>query len=193
MYSELMCHSSGFRWDPIMKRITASDEVWEDYFKAHQKNRSLRNQTFIDYEDLKIAVGNRIATGKFSISLGDDTDATTYMVEESESGALNDLVYNKNSDAFIPAGDESSFQGYSPPPSFLPFEGTNVGVLNNNVKTNTRSSATGKRNRNEFERNNSLTDDISEADVRKSIGSIATNFNKMYSLMEKRESRDTEC
>lgn len=40
MYSELMRHSSGFGWDPIMKRITASDEVWEDYFKV-------RNYTLI--------------------------------------------------------------------------------------------------------------------------------------------------
>nr|GLL17348.1 uncharacterized protein LOC109154905 [Ipomoea trifida] len=32
-FSELMRHSSGFGWDPITKRFTASDEVWEDYLK----------------------------------------------------------------------------------------------------------------------------------------------------------------
>nr|GLL33612.1 uncharacterized protein At2g29880-like [Ipomoea trifida] len=33
-FSKLMRHSSGFGWDPITKRFTASNEVWEDYLKA---------------------------------------------------------------------------------------------------------------------------------------------------------------
>ena len=62
---------------------------------------------------------------------------------------------------------------------------------------NNGSSASKKRNRIELEKNNSSTNDVSEAEVLKrlslGIGSIATDFNKMYSLMEKRESRDKEC
>ena len=33
-YTELMRHSSGFGWDPITRRFTASEEVWEDYLKV---------------------------------------------------------------------------------------------------------------------------------------------------------------
>ena len=33
-YSKLMRHSSGFGWDPITKKFTATEEVWEDYFKV---------------------------------------------------------------------------------------------------------------------------------------------------------------
>lgn len=33
-YSQLMRFNSGFGWDPVAKKFTASDEVWEDYFKV---------------------------------------------------------------------------------------------------------------------------------------------------------------
>jgi hypothetical protein len=144
---------------------------------------------------LQIAVGNGCATGKNSIGLGDETEATTYQVEDTEHGTINDLVYNKNADAFILATDEFSYEAYIPPVSPLPF-----GDMNEQVppaSKNTANSATGKRNRQEFEKKNSSTEAITEADVMKrlssGIGSIASNFNKMYDLMEKRESRDTEC
>ena len=29
-----MLFNSGFGWDPITKKFTASDEVWEEYFKV---------------------------------------------------------------------------------------------------------------------------------------------------------------
>lgn len=31
-YSKLMRHNSGFGWDHVTKKFTASDEVWDDYF-----------------------------------------------------------------------------------------------------------------------------------------------------------------
>lgn len=34
-YSKLMLFNSGFGWDPITKKFTAPNEVWEDYFKVH--------------------------------------------------------------------------------------------------------------------------------------------------------------
>ena len=33
-YSRLMLFNSGFGWDPITKKFTAPDEVWEEYFKV---------------------------------------------------------------------------------------------------------------------------------------------------------------
>ncbi|CAI9782929.1 unnamed protein product [Fraxinus pennsylvanica] len=34
-YSKLMRHDSGFGWDHVTKKFTASDEVWDDYFMSH--------------------------------------------------------------------------------------------------------------------------------------------------------------
>jgi hypothetical protein len=146
---------------------------------------------------LQIAVGNGCATGKNSIGLGDETEATTYQVEDIEHCPINDLVYNKNVDAFIIATDESSYEAYIPPVSPLPFGDMNEQVpLENIISKNTASSATGKRSRQEFEKKNSSTEAITQADIMKrlssGISSIFTNFNKMYDLMEKIESRDIE-
>ena len=33
-FSQLMRHSFGFGWDPVTKKFTASDEIWEDYLKV---------------------------------------------------------------------------------------------------------------------------------------------------------------
>ncbi|KAL6279790.1 hypothetical protein ACE6H2_016671 [Prunus campanulata] len=59
-FTQLMRHSSGFGWDSVSKKFTATEEVWQDYFK----------------------IGNGTAAGKNSIGLGDDTDARTYEVGE---------------------------------------------------------------------------------------------------------------
>ncbi|CAN6685455.1 unnamed protein product [Malus baccata var. baccata] len=69
---QLFRHSSGFGWDPVTKKFTASDEVWEGFLR-----------TFADYKDLMTVFGDGTAKGNNSIGLGDDTDATTYRVEES--------------------------------------------------------------------------------------------------------------
>ena len=33
-YCKLLNCNSGFGWDPVTKKFTAPDEVWEDYFKV---------------------------------------------------------------------------------------------------------------------------------------------------------------
>ncbi|CAN6720245.1 unnamed protein product [Malus baccata var. baccata] len=83
---QLFRHSSGVGWDPITKKFTASDEVWEGFLR-----------TFTDYEDLMTVFGDGTAKGNNSIGLGDDTDATTYTVEESRPIRVNE----------IPSPDES--------------------------------------------------------------------------------------
>ncbi|KAL5861473.1 hypothetical protein ACOSQ4_002769 [Xanthoceras sorbifolium] len=75
-YSELMHHSSGFGWDPVTKKFNASDE-------SHTTHKNYCTDTTPDYEDLRIAIGNGTAVGRHSIGLGDDTDARTFGVEES--------------------------------------------------------------------------------------------------------------
>lgn len=71
--------------DPETKKFTALEEIWDDYFKSHPKHEHYRIDTFEDYEDLRIAVGNGTATGKYSMGLGDDTDARTLEVEGTRS------------------------------------------------------------------------------------------------------------
>ncbi|KAH6776319.1 Myb/SANT-like DNA-binding domain protein [Perilla frutescens var. hirtella] len=69
--------SSGFGYDHITKKFTASDEVWDAYLEAHSKDANLRYGECPDYEDLEIAVGNGVAVGKNSIGLGSFNDAKT--------------------------------------------------------------------------------------------------------------------
>ena len=33
-YCKLLTYNSSFGWDPVSKKFTAPDEVWEDYFKV---------------------------------------------------------------------------------------------------------------------------------------------------------------
>ncbi|KAI5325623.1 hypothetical protein L3X38_034697 [Prunus dulcis] len=78
-----MRHSSRFGWDSVSKKFTATEEVWQDYFKSHPSQVHLQRDTFADYEDLVIAIGNGTAAGKNSIGLGDDTDARVYGKEKN--------------------------------------------------------------------------------------------------------------
>ncbi|XP_024005057.1 uncharacterized protein At2g29880 isoform X2 [Eutrema salsugineum] len=78
---DLQRYSSGFGWDPQTKRFTASDEVWDSYFKskslAHPKDKNLRYETFEFFDEFQIISGEGVATGKNAIGLGDSTDART--------------------------------------------------------------------------------------------------------------------
>ncbi|WCJ21446.1 hypothetical protein M5689_003598 [Euphorbia peplus] len=101
-YSNLLRYSSGFGWDPVSKKFTAPAEVWETYLKAHPNHRNFRSDSFNDYEDLRIAVGNGTAIGRNAIGLGDDTDARTYKEEESRvPTSLDDLVFDHDVGSFV--------------------------------------------------------------------------------------------
>ncbi|KAL5860579.1 hypothetical protein ACOSQ4_001875 [Xanthoceras sorbifolium] len=93
-YSDLMPHSSGFGWDPVIKKFTASDE-------SHTTHKNYRTDTTPEYEDLRIAIGNETAFGRHSIGLGDDTDARTFGVKESKGNGLDDLIYDADTGRFI--------------------------------------------------------------------------------------------
>ncbi|KAL6132967.1 hypothetical protein ACLB2K_065204 [Fragaria x ananassa] len=73
-----MHFSSGFGYDPSTKRFTATNEVWDEYLKAHPNDIDLRYETYEDYEDLKIAIGNGVVVRKNSIGLGSDVTDTTH-------------------------------------------------------------------------------------------------------------------
>ncbi|EOA14465.1 hypothetical protein CARUB_v10027674mg [Capsella rubella] len=48
---DLQRFSLGSRWDPLTKKFTAQDEVWEYYLKAHDTNKQLRYDTFEFFEE----------------------------------------------------------------------------------------------------------------------------------------------
>ncbi|KAI5338120.1 hypothetical protein L3X38_017391 [Prunus dulcis] len=110
--SKQIVESKILHWDSISKKFTATEEVWQDYFKSHPSQVHLQRKTFADYEDLVIAIGNGTATGKNSIGLGDDTDARTYQVGESRPTRLQDT-----NEAFVPSQNETPYQTLSSGPS----------------------------------------------------------------------------
>ncbi|KAK9099121.1 hypothetical protein Syun_026166 [Stephania yunnanensis] len=82
-YIELLRCNSRFGWDHVTKKFTSSDEAWETYFK------------------IIIAVGNAIASGRYSIGLEDDIDARTFELEEPSDDVLEDLTYDYDAEAFV--------------------------------------------------------------------------------------------
>ncbi|XP_022894128.1 uncharacterized protein At2g29880-like [Olea europaea var. sylvestris] len=163
-YSELMRYSSGFGWDLITKKFIASDEVWDNYFESHPKQRHLRTDTFPDYEDLRIAIDNVTATGRNSISLGDESDARIYGVEENRHVTIDDYVFDESQEAYVQTQQDHSTNAPSSN-SYMSFP---------SFETMTRADVQEKI----YLRTNSIT-------------GIATDIREMFKLMEKRE-RDRE-
>ncbi|TQE01394.1 hypothetical protein C1H46_012975 [Malus baccata] len=179
---QLFRHSSGFGWDPITKKFTASDEVWEGFLRSHPKSQGIRKETFTDYEDLMTVFGDGTAKGNNSIGLGDDTDATTYTVEESRPIRVNE----------IPSPDESFeqldplFQNPSYASSFLDAN------LEGSAPTPIQKLLPRKRSRPESElKSNGTTPHIVLIEKvslgMDSIAAIATEIQGIHSIMEKRE------
>ncbi|CAH8263598.1 unnamed protein product [Arabidopsis lyrata] len=88
--AELLRFSSGFGWDPETKKFTARDEVWDDYLKAHPNKTNMRNESFEDFEDLRMIFGSNTATGLNAVGLGDTVDADSYQVGEND-GIMDDM------------------------------------------------------------------------------------------------------
>ncbi|KAJ4952140.1 hypothetical protein NE237_028972 [Protea cynaroides] len=63
----------GFRWDETRQMVTADDNVWDDYLKAHPEARSYRTKTVPNYNDLCVIYGHPITDGRQSCS-GHDVD-----------------------------------------------------------------------------------------------------------------------
>ncbi|KAL2486974.1 Uncharacterized protein Adt_31730 [Abeliophyllum distichum] len=120
-YWKLLHHSSGFGWDPVTKKFTASDEVWNEYIKSNV-NSTYRTDAFVDYEDLRIIIGNGTAIGRHAITLGNDTDARTFETQENRGGgSLDNFMYDSNIGVFIQSDTqetlyESASLEHSTPP-----------------------------------------------------------------------------
>ncbi|KAK3218403.1 hypothetical protein Dsin_012373 [Dipteronia sinensis] len=191
--NELMRNNSGFGWDPIGKKVTASDEVWEEYLKSHSSHKKLRTECSVDYNDLQLVVGVGTVTGNDSMALGaDDTDASILGNEENTISGMEKFPYDATSNTFIAPQNnifDESFQPQSPLQPSSQFEAP-LGSMFNKEKTGQR-----KRSRSEYEGSSSSNGTNNHARVLDNlsvgIDSISTNFERIYNLMEKRE-RDRE-
>ncbi|KAG7588468.1 hypothetical protein ISN44_As07g008000 [Arabidopsis suecica] len=52
--------------------------------QAHPNKTQLRNESFEDFEDLRMLFGSNTATGRNAVGLGDSIDADTYQVREND-------------------------------------------------------------------------------------------------------------
>ncbi|KAK9114065.1 hypothetical protein Syun_020862 [Stephania yunnanensis] len=82
---------------------------------SHPNQRHYQTDMFADYDDLRIIVGNATASGRYSIGLGDDTDARTFEVEEPSGDVLEDLTYDYDAEAFVQRNKHQQKNLYQPP------------------------------------------------------------------------------
>ncbi|KAK3212304.1 hypothetical protein Dsin_017010 [Dipteronia sinensis] len=100
--NELMRNNSSFGWDPIGNKVTASDEVWEEYLKSHSSHKKLRTKCSVDYDDLQLVVGVGTTTGNDSKALGaDDIDPSILGNEENTISRTKKFPYDATNNAFI--------------------------------------------------------------------------------------------
>ncbi|XP_008237255.1 PREDICTED: uncharacterized protein At2g29880-like [Prunus mume] len=175
-FTQLMRHSSGFGWDSISKKFAATEE-------SHPSQVHLQRDTFADYKDLVIAIGNGTVAGKNSIGLGDDINARTYEVGESRPTKLQD-----SNEAFVPSQNETSYQSMSSS-NF-----TSSHFLDTNLDAPLENLPQRKKPKIESEANNNSVETITRAELVEkvyvgmdSIAAITTEIRGMHSLMEKRE------
>ncbi|XXG62153.1 hypothetical protein AAC387_Pa05g0576 [Persea americana] len=55
---------SGFGWDDVTKKVTASEEVWDDFIKAHPNYEFFRHRNTVDFQKFNIIYGDSIADGR---------------------------------------------------------------------------------------------------------------------------------
>ncbi|WCJ40025.1 hypothetical protein M5689_020962 [Euphorbia peplus] len=188
-YCNLLHFSSGFGWDPVTKKFIAPEEVWEDYFKVHSTIRNYRIDTFGDYEDLRIAVGNGTAIGRHAIGLGDDTNARIDVEEEEieeESPthvSLDDLVFDPHTASFIQNDihgtlykSSSQYQNSSTLPS---------APMNQEVP-----QATKKRSMSDFEGKSTSNESTNQLDI---MSKFIHSVDKLANAMKSLDNNECSC
>ncbi|XP_020235751.1 uncharacterized protein At2g29880 [Cajanus cajan] len=140
----------------------------------------------VDYEDLKIVVGGKTASGHTSMSLDpDDTDTATFG-EENVNFEMENFLYDLNNDVFItPNHYESPYQPPSPHPSISPPQPPLSSEVPTKRPINRKWSKFEYGVSSNSVRNNSQAKVLENLSV--GIEIIAANFEKMSNLMEKRE------
>ncbi|KAH6789550.1 hypothetical protein C2S51_004556 [Perilla frutescens var. frutescens] len=172
-YSNLLRFSSGFGYDPITKKFTASDEVWNAYLEAHSKYANLRYRECPDYENLLIAVRNGVAVGKNSFELGSATDANTLGDDENRDSHIEDLTFDVENEVFVALSQDELPSSGSTPPSMLPE------VPEGSIQRRNQP----KRSRTQYEATSGSTENIMAG-----IKKLSTTCEGVHNLLLKRDS-----
>ncbi|KAF3455437.1 hypothetical protein FNV43_RR00064 [Rhamnella rubrinervis] len=173
-----MRFNSEFGWDPIAKKFTASDEVWEDYFKAHPTHRNYQTDTFTDYEYLEIATRNRTATRSHAIGLGEETDARTIETKDNKGG-LDDLTYDPETKTFIQSDTHDT----------LPHSSSTINFTSHLI--NSEVLPTTKKNKMNIEgKSSSFEPNSCQSDV---LNNIVQNIGELKQTIASIESREVSC
>ncbi|KAF3454205.1 hypothetical protein FNV43_RR04652 [Rhamnella rubrinervis] len=150
-------------------KANSGDQVWHQtsIITAHPTHKSYRT-------DLQIVVGNG-AVGRYSIGLGDETDARTFGVDENISSGLDDLTYDSSTGAFIENSDNQDFLHRSSSPRqdtlHVPFQYMSSEVPPTNKKRN-RTEPEGK--------SSSLETNSSQSDV---VDKLSHTIDKLTILL----------
>ncbi|KAL0718724.1 hypothetical protein Bca4012_068047 [Brassica carinata] len=57
VFVNLLHFDSKVQWNPITKKFTAPDEVWNAYLRDFPNQRHVRNETYEEYENMKLVFG----------------------------------------------------------------------------------------------------------------------------------------
>ncbi|KAK9142896.1 hypothetical protein Syun_012296 [Stephania yunnanensis] len=159
---------------------------WQAMKYGRNTSRHYQTDTFADYDDLRIIVGNATASGRYSIGLGDDTDARTFEVEETSGDVLEDLTYDYDAEAFVQRNEHQQ-KNLNQPPIVGSFNASpTIEPMNLEVHSVTR-----KRNRVEKEgnldsnRNNNFQMD--------SLNKLTETFFSFVDKVDRFMARDQGC
>ncbi|KAH6778645.1 hypothetical protein C2S51_009957 [Perilla frutescens var. frutescens] len=164
--------SSGFGYDPITKKFTASDEVCDAYLEPHSKDANLGYRECPDCEDLEIAIGNGVVVGKNSIGLGSATDAKTLGDDESRDVRIKNLAFDPENKAFVALSQDEPLSSGSTPSSGLPKVSEGSTQRRNQPK---RSRAQCEATSDSFE------------NIMEEIKKLSNTFEEVHNLLLKRD------
>ncbi|KAB2610653.1 hypothetical protein D8674_018685 [Pyrus ussuriensis x Pyrus communis] len=189
----LECNKTYKHYTSRMRYVKKEYGKYSQLMGSNSGFGSIRKKSCDDFEDLQIVLGDATATGRHSLGLGEETDARTFVVEDRQSGTEEDeqvgienLFYDEENGGFVlnqnqESHQTSSFDQSSP---FLPTQATSLEIPLE--ITNRR-----KRNRTQYQGNTRSSETTNQAKIMENIsltlGSIATDFRGVHSLLEKRD------
>ncbi|KAK0519251.1 hypothetical protein OC842_007512 [Tilletia horrida] len=93
MWTEVhdLINMSGFGWDEAQKRVTASEDVWDDLLATKDKFKKWKNRSFEYYDRLTALCIQSTATGAYAHDAGGEVDGEDNDEDEEDSDD-DDLV-----------------------------------------------------------------------------------------------------
>ncbi|CUS11188.1 unnamed protein product [Tuber aestivum] len=91
---ETLRANSGFGWNEADQVVTAPEEVWAEYIKAHPEARQFKNCTLKFYSEMKEFFNNTVATRELATATGMRTQKrqhSEYTIESSSSDTDPDV------------------------------------------------------------------------------------------------------